>query len=49
MFFIASTWSTMVRVARQMVQGGRIGELRVVQAEYPQDWLTNEVHNKQAD
>ena len=30
----------MVRVARQMVQQGRLGEIRVVQAEYPQDWLT---------
>jgi len=29
----------MVRVARQMVQAGRLGELRVVQVEYPQDWL----------
>ena len=29
----------MVRVARQMVQSGRLGEVRVVQAEYPQDWL----------
>ena len=29
----------MVRVARQMVQSGRLGEIRVVQAEYPQDWL----------
>jgi predicted dehydrogenase len=29
----------MVRVARQMVQSGRLGDLRVVQAEYPQDWL----------
>ncbi|MFD0668346.1 Gfo/Idh/MocA family protein [Ramlibacter sp. MAHUQ-53] len=29
----------MVRVARQLVQSGRLGEVRVVQAEYPQDWL----------
>ena len=29
----------MVRVARQMVQQGRLGSIRVVQAEYPQDWL----------
>lgn len=29
----------MVRVARQMVQQGKLGDLRVVQAEYPQDWL----------
>lgn len=29
----------MVRVARQLVQQGRLGDIRVVQAEYPQDWL----------
>ncbi|HEY6133425.1 MAG TPA: Gfo/Idh/MocA family oxidoreductase [Rubrivivax sp.] len=30
----------MVRHARQMVQEGRLGEIRVVQVEYAQDWLT---------
>jgi predicted dehydrogenase len=30
----------MVRHARQMVREGRLGEIRVVQVEYPQDWLT---------
>jgi predicted dehydrogenase len=39
----------MVRHAREMVQSGKLGEIRVVQTEYPQDWLTDEVHNKQAD
>lgn len=29
----------MVREARQLVRQGRLGELRVVQVEYPQDWL----------
>jgi predicted dehydrogenase len=29
----------MVRHARQMVAEGKLGELRVVQVEYPQDWL----------
>jgi predicted dehydrogenase len=29
----------MVRHARQMVTEGKLGELRVVQVEYPQDWL----------
>jgi predicted dehydrogenase len=29
----------MVRHARQMVADGQLGELRVVQVEYPQDWL----------
>ncbi|MEZ5778849.1 MAG: Gfo/Idh/MocA family oxidoreductase [Paracoccaceae bacterium] len=39
----------MVRVARAMVAEGRIGTLRVAQAEYAQDWLTKDVANKQAD
>ena len=39
----------MVRQARQMIAEGKLGTLRVVQVEYPQDWLTVEVHNKQAD
>jgi predicted dehydrogenase len=30
----------MVRQARAMVAGGELGPIRVVQAEYPQDWLT---------
>jgi predicted dehydrogenase len=30
----------MVRHARQMVHEGQLGEIRVVQVEYPQDWLT---------
>lgn len=30
----------MVRQAQEMVAKGELGELRVVQAEYPQDWLT---------
>ena len=29
----------MVRHARQMVRDGALGEIRVVQVEYPQDWL----------
>lgn len=39
----------LVRQAREMVKAGALGKIRVVQVEYPQDWLTNEVHNKQAD
>ncbi|MCB9993715.1 MAG: Gfo/Idh/MocA family oxidoreductase [Hyphomicrobiaceae bacterium] len=39
----------LVRQARQMIADGKLGTLRVVQVEYPQDWLTEEVHNKQAD
>ena len=30
----------MVRQARQMIASGDLGPIRVVQAEYPQDWLT---------
>ena len=42
----------MVRQARQMVQDGLLGELRVVQVEYSQDWLTEPIEGggqKQAD
>lgn len=30
----------MIRQAREMVQNGDLGTIRVVQVEYPQDWLT---------
>lgn len=39
----------LVRQARELVKNGVLGKIRVVQVEYPQDWLTNAVHNKQAD
>ncbi len=38
----------MVRHARQMIADGAIGRIRVVQVEYPQEWLSDEVDNKQA-
>lgn len=38
----------MVRQARQMVADGAIGRVRVVQVEYPQDWLTVDQDIKQA-
>jgi len=38
----------MVRQARQMVLRGEIGKIRVVQVEYPQDWLTKQEDFKQA-
>src|SRR5690606_26257527 len=41
----------MVRQAQEMVAGGALGDLRLVQVEYPQDWLTEDVSasgNKQA-
>lgn len=39
----------MVRQAREMVADGIIGKVRVVQVEYPQDWLTKEETFKQAE
>ena len=38
----------MVRQAREMVAAGDIGKVRVVQVEYPQDWLSEEQDFKQA-
>lgn len=39
----------MVRQARQMVTDGDLGDIRVVQVEYPQDWLTVHQSFKQAE
>ncbi|MGI9316782.1 MAG: Gfo/Idh/MocA family protein [bacterium] len=39
----------MVRQARQMVANGDLGNIRVVQVEYPQDWLTVHQDFKQAE
>jgi predicted dehydrogenase len=39
----------MVRQAREMVAAGAIGAIRVVQVEYPQDWLTVHQDFKQAE
>ncbi|WP_340117686.1 Gfo/Idh/MocA family oxidoreductase [Pelagibius sp. 7325] len=39
----------MVRQARAMVQEGELGKIRVIQVEYPQDWLTIEQDFKQAN
>ena len=33
----------MVRQAREMVAKGQLGDIRVVQAEYPQEWLTEDL------
>ena len=33
----------MVRQAREMVARGLLGDIRIVQAEYPQDWLTEDL------
>jgi predicted dehydrogenase len=42
----------LVRQAREMVAAGALGEMRVVQVEYPQDWLTERLEaagQKQAE
>ncbi|WOI57301.1 Gfo/Idh/MocA family oxidoreductase [Palleronia sp. LCG004] len=42
----------MVRQAREMIENGRIGKVRIVQLEYPQDWMTDAVETagvKQAE
>jgi len=42
----------MIRQARAMVDKGELGEIRLVQAEYPQDWLTERAEasgSKQAE
>ena len=42
----------LVRRMREMVRAGELGEIRLVQAEYPQDWLTGATEasgNKQAE
>ncbi len=36
----------MIRQARAMVAAGDLGDIRIVQAEYPQDWLTSAVENE---
>jgi predicted dehydrogenase len=36
----------MIRQAREMVQTGVLGDIRVVQAEYPQDWLTTKLEDE---
>ncbi len=36
----------MIRQAREMVAAGDIGRIRVVQVEYPQDWLTEALENE---
>jgi predicted dehydrogenase len=36
----------MIRQAREMVEAGALGEIRVVQSEYPQDWLTTKLEDE---
>ena len=39
------TGYAMVRQAREMVQGGALGEIRIVQIEYSSDWLTERLES----
>lgn len=42
----------MIRQAREMVAQGKLGDIRIVQAEYPQEWLTETIEasgSKQAE
>ena len=39
----------MIRQAKAMVAAGDLGDIRLVQVEYAQDWLAEPVDNKQAD
>lgn len=53
-FFLTHNYTgyPLMRQARQMIADGRLGDIRVVQAEYAQDWLTEAVEdsgNKQAE
>ncbi|MBI1361124.1 MAG: gfo/Idh/MocA family oxidoreductase [Alphaproteobacteria bacterium] len=51
-FIVTHTYSgyPMVRQARAMIEAGELGKIRVVQVEYAQDWLANDLpENKQAD
>ncbi|RCV86190.1 Gfo/Idh/MocA family protein [Billgrantia montanilacus] len=46
------TGYSLVRQAREMVANGELGELRVIQVEYPQDWLSTRLEDsgvKQAE
>ncbi len=55
LFFLTHNYTAshvMVRQAREMVAEGTIGRVRLVQVEYPQDWLTDAVEKaglKQAE
>ena len=42
----------LIRAAREMVKAGELGDIRLIQVEYPQDWLTTPIEQtgqKQAD
>lgn len=50
-FFLTHNYSAMpmIREARARVDEGALGDIRLVQAEYLQGWLADDLQNKQAD
>ncbi len=50
-FFLTHNYAAlpMVREARALVAEGTLGRIRLVQAEYLQGWLSDEIHSKQAE
>lgn len=51
MFILTHNYSAypQIRQARAMIERGDLGRIRLVQAEYAQDWLTEATTSKQAD
>ena len=51
LFFLTHNYSAypMIRQARAMIERGDLGKVRLVQAEYAQDWLTEPSDSKQAE
>lgn len=50
-FFLTHNYTgyPLMRQARDMVAAGDLGTIRIIQAEYAQDWLAHDTSNKQAD
>jgi predicted dehydrogenase len=43
------TGHVMAKEARDIIRSGKIGDVRIVMAEYPQDWLLDSIENVSAD
>lgn len=43
------TGHVMAKEAREIIRSGKIGDVRIVMAEYPQDWLLDSIENVSAD
>lgn len=50
LFYLTHNYSgyPQIRLARELVAEGKLGKIRLVQAEYAQDWLTEQSEGKQA-